>query len=504
MELMPRVAAAWEEHRSTLSRLVELIVLLVIVSDFVRVVARIIGIDGPLVWDEAVYAVHARGWTDAEAPAVGWDYIRPPLLPLISIPAILAGGDEWMLRLVGLAAGAGLLVLVWLLGRIIVGPLAGIAAAAVLYASPTLQWHSGLALTDVLSAALLVALMVLLWRELQGKEQPGPGLSIAAVVASAAFLTRYGAVAAIAPILLMSVALWWRKIIRWPRWPLIAVMILAVVALAHAAWSISQTGSPLGVLSRSREIVPEWEWSPPFAMFQQWITLELAGTVGRLCVVVGFVAVPIAAAISLVDERWHATLRGVTLVATVGISQVVLLVSGVAHVEQRYFVFAIAALVLAGACIAARLAMMLPVPFRIGLAVALGVFVVANRGPSVDLAFERTVAIARYYEPSRLIGEEIARQAETPCGVVGAGDNPIISWYSGCDAVPLSGSVGGASPATLLNGEDPWLLAYAKDGQIDTSDPALQAALAHVLEPATEIRDPVDGELIAVIWPLKP
>ena len=377
-------------------------------------------------------------------------------------------------------------------------------AAAILYASPTLQWHSGLALTDVPSAALLVALMGVLWRELQVKDRPGPGLVVAAILAAAAFLTRYGAIAAIAPILVISVALWWRTIVRFPRWPSIAVAILAVVAVGHVAWSISQTGSPLGVLSRSREIVPEWESSPPFAMFQQWITFELAGTVGRLAVMVGFVALPIAAAISLLDRRWQATLRGVTLVATVGISQVVLLVSGVAHVEQRYFVFAIAALVLSGACIAARLAMVLPVPFRIGLAVALGLFVLANRGPSVDLALDRTVSIARYYEQFRVVGEEVARQAADDCGVVGAGRSPIIAWYSGCAVAPLDELPAGVSPASLLDRTDPWLLAYARDGQIDTSDPALQEALIHVDEPGVEIRHPADGNLIAVIWPLNP
>ena len=219
MKVMQRLAAAWAENRSILGRALELIVLIVIVFDFVRVVARIIGIDGPLVWDEAVYAVRARGWTDADAPVIGWSYIRPPLLPILSAPAVLAGGDEWMLRLIGLIAGSVLLVLMWWLGRMVAGPLAGLAAAAILYASPTLQWHSGLALTDVLSAALLVALLGILWRELQLKEQPGPGLAVAAVVAVAAFLTRYGAIAAIVPILIVSVALWWRKLTGRPRWP---------------------------------------------------------------------------------------------------------------------------------------------------------------------------------------------------------------------------------------------------------------------------------------------
>jgi hypothetical protein len=237
-------------------------------------------------------------------------------------------------------------------------------------------------------------------------------------------------------------------------------------------------------------------------MFQQWIRLELAGSVGRLAVVVGFIAVPIAAAISLVNERWHITLRGVTLIATVGISQVVLLVSGVAHVEQRYFVFGIATLVLAGACLAARLAIMLPVPFRIGLAVALGVFVIANRGPSVDLAFDRTTSIARFYEPFRLVGEEIARQAATDCEVVGAGGDPIISWYSGCAVTPLSEWLENASAEMPLEGEDPWLLVYARQGEIDTNDPALRAALTQVLQPGTEIRDPATGDLLAVTWPL--
>ena len=47
-------------RRGLLLRGIEGIVVLAIVSDFARVVARLIGLATPLLWDEAVYAVRGR------------------------------------------------------------------------------------------------------------------------------------------------------------------------------------------------------------------------------------------------------------------------------------------------------------------------------------------------------------------------------------------------------------------------------------------------------------
>ena len=480
-------------------RITELVVLGVIVIDFGRVVARVIGLDTPLIWDEAVYADRARAWLDPSASLSDWSYIRPPLLPVIETVAVAAGGDEWMLRITGLLAGAALIIGAWWLARSIAGPLAGLAAAGALHGSPTVQWHSGLALTDVPSAALLVTVAALLWRELELRDSPGPGVAWATMLASLAFFTRYGTVIAIALIILLATAVWWRKILAAPRWPLIALGIGVVAILGHVAWSIGQTGSPIGILRASQEIVPIWEGSLPFDRFQQWIKLELAGQAGEPVVVAGFIAVPIAAAVALFAPRWRRFVRAMVLVSTVGIGQIVMLVIGVPHVEQRYFVLAIALLIVAGACLGAQILSRMMAPVQLVAALAFGTFLLANRAPSVDLSFDRTLVVGRAYEPYRIVGEAIDVRAGRDCGVVGGGGWPIVSWYSGCEVLAIPVPVPPPGPGNALAADDRWLLTF---GTGDRRAEPFRTALTYVDGPAQAIRDPQTGRLVATIWPL--
>ncbi len=482
-------------------RLIEIGAVCVILLDFTRVVARLVGLEVALGWDEAVYAVRARGWVDAEAPLVGWQAIRPPFLPLLASPAALFAPNEVPLRLVGILSGLGLLLGAWWLARTVSGALAGVAVLAVLHSSPTLQQNSAYLLTDVPSAALLLVILGLVWRELEVAERPGPGLAVAAVLAGIAFLTRYGVVLALVPMLVLSAAIWWRGIIAAPRWPLIAAGVGGIFVIGHLVWSVLVTGSPLGIVGAAYEILPSWESSPPMVMFRKWLPLELAGSVGMLAIMVGFLALPITAAVALIHPPFRRPMRAMILVATLGIWQVAILVLGTPHVEQRYFVFAIACLVTAGISLVALAVMALPSPLRVLATIAFIVFVSAERGSAVDYAAERTWAVGRVYESFRLAGEELDRRAPADCSVFGGG-GPVVSWYSGCDVLPIA-DVTAASKGGPDSVETRWLLVFASRDAIDTEAPAPSAALQRAIGDPIPIFDPRRDQPVATLWALE-
>ncbi len=485
-------------RRGTVLRVIEAIVVTAIVGDFARVVARLIGLETPLLWDEAVYAVRSRGWLDADAPLVAWDVIRPPLLPLVASPASLATPDEAALRLVGLLAGVAVLLAAWSLTRAVAGPLAGIAVLAVLHSSPTLQQHSGYLLTDVPSTALLLLVVALVWREFELSPRPGPALAVAAFVAGFAFLTRYGAILVILPLAVLSTALWWRKIVAAPRWPLVAAAIGGGFLVGHVAWSLAMSGSPLGILRASYRAVPAWEYSPPMVMFHLWLPLELAGSAGRIAIVAGFLSVPVAAAAAVFLPSWRRPLRALVLIATLGISQVSLLVLGAPHIEQRYLIFGTVCLVTAGIALATLGVKLLPLPLRVVAIVAFLAFVIANRGPAVDFALNRSVGVGRQYEPMRLAGEEINRRSSWDCTVYGGGA-PIVSWYSGCTVRPIRD----AGAAGIDHDGHAWLLVFSPPGDVDVAALGMSALVDVAVDGPISVQDPRSGQTVATLWELR-
>jgi 4-amino-4-deoxy-L-arabinose transferase-like glycosyltransferase len=497
---MRHASASLTERLPTILRILELVLVTIIVADFARVVVRLIGHDVALGWDEAVYAVRARRWADAGAPLTAWDYFRPPALPLIASPAIAINSAEPFVRSVGLVSGVGLLFAAWWLARMVAGPLAGIAVLAVLSTSPTLQQYSSYLLTDVPSAALLVTVIALIWRELELSPRPGPGLALAAAVAGVAFFMRYGVILALVPIVVLTVAIWWRALIYAPRWPLIALGIGAVVAVGHLAWSVVLTGEPLGILRGSEAAVPVWYSSPPMQMFQAWLPFQLAGTPGAFAIGIGFVAVPVAALAALGSTRWRRPLRAIVLIAAVGVSQVVILAQGIGHVEQRYFIFAVVCLVIAAASVAGLLVAAFPMAARVGLGVAFLAFVFAYRGDSLEFSLHRVLAVGGAYEAMRIAGEDIDRRSSAECDWAGGG-GPVVSWYSGCDRRPR-GDVPGQPAST--SEIDHWYLVLAPLADIDRDNPALAAWIDRADGPPITVRDPTSGRPVATLWSIDP
>ena len=482
----------------------ELAVLGMVLLDFGRIVVGLVALDAPLHWDEAVYAVRARSWVDPEAVLSGWSHIRPPLLPLIAGLPVLAGGDEWQLRAIGLVAGVGLLLATWWLGRMLAGPTAGLLAAAVLHGSPTLQKESATLLTDVPAAALLVLLTALLWHALEERPRPGLSLVVAAVLAGLAFFMRYGSVLAVAPLLAVAVLLWWRTLVANLRPTAAAVAIGALIVAGHMAWSVTQTGTPFGILAGAQNVVSDDPRGvAPIAEYQRYLPFTLAGSVGGLAMRLGTVSLPAFAIAAAIMPAWRRAFRRTLLLVLPAGVHILLLTQSVGHAEERFFVYSGALLVTAGAVTAVLLSRSFPLVVRIGLVVAVAGALVLARGAAVEHSQERTMETARYYAQFETAGLAIGEIADSDCGIVGGGD-PMLAWYSGCETNRLRLPSDGGPPGQNLRAAQRWAVLFGDPDDIDREAPAAAAVLGNAAGEALIIRDPVTGAEIAAAWELRP
>lgn len=482
-----------------LPRLFEAMLLVLVLADFVRVVARLISLDQSLQWDEAVYAVRARSWLDPDVPLSGWSYIRPPLLPLAATVPVLAGADEVQLRALGLAFGVGLVLCAWWLARSIAGPLAGLLAAAVMATGPAVQRWSATLLTDLPAAALLVAVAIMLWRELELRPRPGAGLVIAAGLAGLAFAMRYGSIVALAPMLVLAVVLWGRRLAAAPRVTAAAGGLGIVIVVGHLAWSMLQTGSPLGILFAAQNVVsvdPAGE--PPIDEYLRYVDFALAGDAGQVALVAGVVALPIALIASMLWTRWSRPARAMAFLVPSALIHVALLTSGVARAEERFFVFSTTLLIVCGVSAAILIVRLLPWPAVGALLVVAAYGIVIARAPAVDSAFDWTLRTGAYYERFRTAGEAMREIAAVDCGIVTGGD-PIVAWYSGCATDRLRLAPGG-SIADVLDADERWLLLYGGYADIDFDASPTREAIDHVAGPPLRITDPATGDVVAWAW----
>jgi hypothetical protein len=480
------------------ARALELGALALIVLDFGRIVVGLIALDAPLHWDEAVYAVRARSWVDPEAALSGWSYIRPPLLPMLAGIPVLPGGDEWQLRLIGLLAGIGVLLAAWWLGRMVAGPLAGVLAAAVLHGSPTLQKESATLLTDVPATALVLLAAGLVWWQLEARPRPGVALALGALVAVAAFLMRYGSVVVLVPLAGMVVLLWWRVLIANAPAALAALAIGFVAAAGHVAWSMAQTGAPLGILLGAQDVVSaDPAGVPPYREYVRYVDFTLAGSVGAAAMRLGVLALPLAALAAVVRPGWDRSLRAALFLLVPAAAQVYLLTRGVAHAEERFFLVSTVLIVIAGASVAGTLLRRMPGVVTLAALGAVVVLLAFARGQSVDHSLQRTEETARYYRQFELAGRAVGLAAGDDCGIVGGG-YPILAWYSGCEAAALR-----LPPGGNLHARERWAVLFGDPDDLDRSTPIVTAVMAAATDEPVTISDPDSGAVIASLWRLE-
>lgn len=484
-------------------RLLELLLLALICADFCRVVLRLIGADGPLGWDESVYAVRARSWLHPEIASSGWAEFRPPLLPLIGTVPMLAGGEEWQLRLIGLLSGLGLVLGAWWLGRGIAGPVAGVLAAAAVYTDPLVQLESSAFLTDVPATALLVCAMALLWRELELRARPGRGLVVAATLGAAAFFMRYGSTAAMAPLAITSLALWWRKLLAYWRVALAASAVLVAAAILHLIHSTVATGAPFGMLADARAVVgPGSRGIRPIDDYQSYLPAILGGVLGFYLIAAGVGALGFRFADGALRGEFGRSTRGAVFLVVTATAQVLLLVSRIGHAEPRYFLFSTVLLIVAGCAVVAGLVRTLPRDWRPVALVIAALMVVAVRSDGIERAIHRATITHAVYRPYALVGEQIRARSSTPCGVVSESES-LISWSSGCETITF-GRPARADRQDALDTEEQWLVVYMRNDAPLLAADLMEAYMADVVEPPLEVFNPATGELFARIWRFAP
>lgn len=202
---------------------------------------------GGLNHDESAYALKARHWSEG-TPDTGWNLHRGIAMSGYGYLVLQVGGDEGALRMLGLAAILGLAVATWVLGNHIGGRWVGPLSAIALMSSPALLRRSTEYLSDVPSSALLMAAMIVAWKQFGERVRPNYRLLWVLPFAWAAFYIRYQSVLSFGLIAVMIAVLFWEKVKAGWR-PITVVAILGALGLApHFVSAASEEGSPLGII----------------------------------------------------------------------------------------------------------------------------------------------------------------------------------------------------------------------------------------------------------------
>jgi hypothetical protein len=202
---------------------------------------------GGLNHDESAYALKARHWIE-DTPETGWNLHRGVAMSAYGYLVLGAGGDEGALRLWGLAAIIGFFAATWVLGNKIGGKWVGPLSAIALVSSPDLLRRSTEYLSDVPSSALLIAVMVVVWRQFGERDRPGYGLLWMLPFALAAFYIRYQSVLSFGLIAVAIAVLFWRKIVTGWRPVALTAGMGFLGLIPHFVFATSETGSPLGII----------------------------------------------------------------------------------------------------------------------------------------------------------------------------------------------------------------------------------------------------------------
>jgi len=256
-------------------------------------------------WDESVYAVAARAWT-TQSPLTGWGIHRPPALSVLGAVPALLGASETGFRLITLALTSLILPVVWLLGRRIAGPLAGLGAALVIATASELQFGAGFFLDDLPSAMLLTSAMLVAWSALEEGDVKARFIWVAPL-AAAAFYTRYGSILPIGAIGATIVMLWPGQLAaRWKRVAGAGAIFVALL-LPHLIWSVLKTGSPIGILAIAEAGTPAGNGLPAYLSA---LPVTLVGPLAGLAVIAGLCGFAFALGRALRSRTWTKRTRG--------------------------------------------------------------------------------------------------------------------------------------------------------------------------------------------------
>lgn len=414
----------------------ELLLLAAVLLLFAAIVVRLIVASPVMGFDESIYALTSRWWVSG-TPNTGWSAHRSPGLSLLGIVAVPFAPAEAPFRLFGLVFGIGALVGTWRLGRELAGPAAGVAAALAVATIPDLQLNAGAFLTDVPSAALMILLMLLTWRRLEGgadADVAGRGLLLLAPVAAITFYVRYGAAVPIVLLVATVLLLWPRNILR--RWPaVLATAALLLVLLApHMILATSLLGAPWTIALSARNLAAPAYLGQALQVYLSQFFTTVAGPIAGALAVAGIAG---GAFHFLAWRRIDRLSRAYLFVLLPALS-VGLLLGLVTLAQTRYIYVSLILLAVAGGLAIAPLWQRLPSLPRVAigtLAFVTLAIAMLNAGTTmvaVQAAYARTqrdLVIAS----ERIRADALAASPDgrLDCSVL-AYPVPEVTWYSGC------------------------------------------------------------------------
>jgi 4-amino-4-deoxy-L-arabinose transferase-like glycosyltransferase len=431
---------AWSIRRGSTIEIAVLVGILVAVA---IAALWLIGQAIPLGWDESVYASKSRSMV-TDTPSSTWAMYRAPGLPVVGLLGGAFGFTDANLRAVALLLNLGALAMAWAFARMLWGTLAAIVALLTIVGSPVVIAEIALFHTDLPSAGVLLALMLLVWHEFERRPEPSRLLLAAAPLAAAAFYVRYGSILPIGGIGIAAVLLWHRSMFRNRRLIGLTVVLAALLFAPHILEAISRTGSPLGIITGAGEQVDTSEPIATAARYLGWLPAQLAHRLGFVVMIAGVAhAAIVAIDATLRREMGPAARRYLWLFVPAGVTTAGLVL--LSHPEQRYVIFPVLLAIIAGAgAVSAAVAWIRARPSlaerhqAVDMAIFAGILLVAIVAGSV-LA-RRVAVLEREGDESRwlpTVGQAIDADADGPCTAV-TSVPPIIEWYSRCASLPFT------------------------------------------------------------------
>ncbi|HET7487101.1 MAG TPA: glycosyltransferase family 39 protein [Acidimicrobiales bacterium] len=413
----------------------EPVALALILGAFTAAVVSVLRVRSAFEYDEAVYAVRARGWVQ-HTPLSGWDPHRGPALSALGTVALWFGNGDNALRIVGLLSGLAAVAACWWLGRSVYGPVTAVVGAAAFATSAELQARSGQFLTDVPAAAVLLAAMAVLWWQLETRSEPDRRLLLVAPLVAFAFYLRYGSVLPIGAIALVGGLLWWHRLRRRPRWPLATAGLLAVLLVPHAVYAWRLCGTPWGVVSFTSRFAASHRTGIGDALFDyvHGLPSRLFGRMAGTLMLAGLAFAVVTAWRSRRGGRPDPAWRGAVFLAVPATIQIVAL--GMSEPAQaRFLLLPVALLTIAGARAAVCVAEALPRPGRQAAAAGAVVLLAMALQSGSARALTQTRQSGSWREVIRATGRAMRARAGGPCAAVSVGV-PMMSWYSHCAVTP--------------------------------------------------------------------
>jgi hypothetical protein len=395
------------------------IILMLVVVNLVPLVLD----GGGLNHDESAYALKARHWIEG-TPETGWSVHRGVAMSAYGFLVFEAGGDEGALRLLGLAAIVGFVAATWVLGNRVGGKWVGPLSAIALVSSPVLLRRSTEYLSDVPSSALLMAAMIIVWRQFGEREKPGYGLLWLLPFAWAAFYLRYQSVLTFS-LIAIAIGVLFREKVKVGWQPIALTAGVGLIGLIpHFVFATSEEGSPLGIILFTADVAGREYWGQGLVDYFLLMGWPLAAFIGPAAVVF-FVW-------WLIREWDSVTERTRCLFLMIPAAGQVLLLGIVSHGEAR-FIFLPLALTLIGGITGF---FVVRNGWRPGVsqAVSLGLVVLLVGSLGMAAAYVRRAVENRAVDtmPIEEAGEEIRRiSGDAVCGVM-TSYLPQITFYSEC------------------------------------------------------------------------